>query len=65
MGIKREPEVRKPGTAATSRKAAPNPVADAYERNGSAPLHGRGGAGRSSDTGVGSSARKRRKPFVL
>jgi hypothetical protein len=66
MGIKREPEVGKSGNAASSPKAAPKPAADANERNGSAPPHGQGGAGRTtSEDGAGTSARKRRKPFVL
>jgi hypothetical protein len=65
MGIKREPQVRKSGNAGSSRKAAPKPAADANERNGSTSPRGQGGAGRTSDTGAGSSARKRRKPFVL
>jgi hypothetical protein len=66
MGIKREPQVRKSGNAASSRGAAPKPAADANERNGSAPPIEQVGEGRTTSVdGAGTSARRRRKPFVL
>ena len=66
MGNKQEPEARKSGDAASSRKVVGKPAAGTIDqRKRSAPMEGQGEAGKSSHSGAEASARKRRKPFVL
>lgn len=66
MRNKREPEVRKSGDAASSRRVAPKPAADAAAQlKRPAPADGQASEGKNSKSGAAAVARKRRKPFVL